>query len=144
MPISKEKQALYPANWKSEIRPRILERAGHRCERCKRPNRQTVWVFANGTWHGVDEARTDTGDLIEAWDMLPEDEPRVVETVLTIAHFDHDPTNNSDSNLFAWCQRCHLRHDIGHHATNSAVTRARKRQERQTAAGVLSLAIGAE
>ncbi len=24
----------YPSNWKTEIRPRILERAGHRCELC--------------------------------------------------------------------------------------------------------------
>lgn len=33
MPISKEKQKLYPANWK-EISKRIRERAGNKCEFC--------------------------------------------------------------------------------------------------------------
>jgi hypothetical protein len=30
MPINYKE---YPANWKTEIRPSILERAGHKCER---------------------------------------------------------------------------------------------------------------
>ena len=31
--------------------------------------------------------------------------------VLTVAHLDHDPTNNDPSNLRALCQRCHNAHD---------------------------------
>lgn len=47
--------------------------------------------------------------------------------VLTVAHLDHDPTNNADDNLAALCQRDHLRHDRGQHQRNAAETRRRKR-----------------
>lgn len=33
------------------------------------------------------------------------------DVVLTIAHIDHDTTNNTDANLRALCQRCHNEHD---------------------------------
>lgn len=35
--------------------------------------------------------------------------------VLTIAHLDHDRTNNECENLAALCQRCHLALDRGQH-----------------------------
>lgn len=31
--------------------------------------------------------------------------------ILTVAHLDHDTSNNSDENLKALCQKCHLSHD---------------------------------
>ena len=31
--------------------------------------------------------------------------------VLTVAHLDHDPGNNDESNLAALCQACHNRYD---------------------------------
>jgi len=31
--------------------------------------------------------------------------------ILTVAHLDHDESNNEPSNLKALCQRCHLNHD---------------------------------
>lgn len=34
--------------------------------------------------------------------------------VLTVAHLDHDPTNNDEQNLKAMCQRCHNRYDVEH------------------------------
>jgi 5-methylcytosine-specific restriction endonuclease McrA len=37
MPIDYKK---YPKNWKTEIRPAILERAGHKCEFCEATNYQ--------------------------------------------------------------------------------------------------------
>ena len=40
------------------------------------------------------------------------------EVVLTVAHLDHDPTNNDDNNLAALCQRCHNRHDGPKRASN--------------------------
>lgn len=55
--------------------------------------------------------------------------------VLTVAHLDHDETNNDPSNLRAMCQRCHLTHDAQQHARNAAITRRRK----QIAAGQLVL-----
>lgn len=54
----------------------------------------------------------------------PETGSRVV---LTVAHLDHDTTNNSDENLAALCQRCHLTYDAAHHAANAAATRRQKR-----------------
>lgn len=38
--------------------------------------------------------------------------------VLTTAHIDGDKDNNRFRNLGRWCQRCHLRHDLGHHIMN--------------------------
>jgi len=43
--------------------------------------------------------------------------------VLTVAHLDHDPANNTDENLAALCQRCHLRHDAEQHRISASKTR---------------------
>lgn len=43
--------------------------------------------------------------------------------VLTIAHLDHDPTNNDPSNLKAGCQKCHLGHDREHHKIMRSLNR---------------------
>jgi len=40
------------------------------------------------------------------------------KVVLTVAHIDHDKTNNRFTNLAALCQRCHLNHDRHQHAYN--------------------------
>ena len=98
MPIRPENRARYPRNWKSEIRPRILARAGNRCEgSTDYPACRAV----NGEPH-------------------PETGSRVV---LTIAHLDHVPENCDDGNLRAWCQRCHLHYDRHHHAETRRRTR---------------------
>lgn len=59
--------------------------------------------------------------------------------VLTVAHLDHDPSNCSDDNLRALCQKCHLTYDAQHHAKNAKVTRGLKRQAVIAATGQLSL-----
>lgn len=48
------------------------------------------------------------------------------EEPLTIAHLDHDRTNNALANLAVLCTKCHLRHDQKQHAKNAAETRRRK------------------
>lgn len=50
------------------------------------------------------------------------------KVVLTVAHLDHDPTNNAEDNLAALCQRCHLAYDADHHRRNAAATRRRQMQ----------------
>lgn len=45
------------------------------------------------------------------------------KVILTVAHLNHDISNNSFFNLKAMCQRCHLRYDAKHHAN----TRRKKR-----------------
>lgn len=52
------------------------------------------------------------------------------KVVLTVMHLNHDTTDNTDANLKAGCQRCHLRYDAKYHATNARVTRRRQRAER--------------
>lgn len=47
--------------------------------------------------------------------------------ILTIAHLDHDPTNNDErTNLRALCARCHLAHDADHHARTREETRRKE------------------
>ena len=78
------------------------------------------------------EWRNENGDWIAYpdgfYDNINESNPgyRMVRTILTISHQDHDPTNNDPSNLKALCQRCHLRHDAKEHASNARMTRAKK------------------
>ena len=98
MPIRPENVDLYPDDWK-EIRAEILERAGNQCEICSVPNYADV----------------------------PRDK-KSVRVVLTIAHLDHDPTNNGvlgdRPNLKALCQRCHNRWDVDHRKETRARTKA--------------------
>jgi hypothetical protein len=98
----------YPANWFTGIRPRILARAGDRCERCGVPNHTHI-------------ARTADG-----WECALESEEGAVWIILTIAHLDHDVTNNADENLMALCQKCHLIHDARQHATSRRENREKR------------------
>lgn len=102
MPIDYSK---YPPNWKSEIRPRILERAGNKCECCGLKNKAIVFSFIeNGIREWKEEMNQFDFDLFE---------PKKVKVVLTVAHLDHDETNHDvkDDRLKAMCQLCHLRYD---------------------------------
>ena len=93
----------YPANWASEIRPRILARAGDRCEWCKAPNR-AIGTTGEGC-----------GD-------------RAIRIVLTVAHVhDPDPMNVAEGNLAALCQRCHNLHDAPMRRAHAAETRRRRK-----------------
>ena len=102
MPVNPERQRFYPGGslrspeWQA-LRRRILERAGHRCE-------------AEGCGARNYLQHPDTGSTV----------------VLTIAHVDQDETNNDESNLRAWCQRCHNRHDAETRQLHAAETRRRK------------------
>lgn len=61
------------------------------------------------------------------------------KVILTVAHLDHDTANNTDGNLMALCQRCHLQYDAAHHAENAKATRAAKKADAQRERGQLSL-----
>ena len=121
MPIKKENRKLYPKNWK-QIRARILERAKDTCEwsGCLAPNGELIFRYKKDleTWRLPDSIDLDAGD----------EECRGVIVVLTIAHVNHDPTDNPDENLLALCQLHHLRLDKEQHARNSAATRRAKKQ----------------
>ena len=98
MPIRPENRMRYPSDWKSAIRPSILARAGNRCEG------SPDFPDCRAANH---EPHPDTGSRV----------------VLTIAHLDHQPENCEPENLRAWCQRCHLRYDLGHHLMTRRKTR---------------------
>lgn len=93
----------YHPEWKTRIRPAIMERAGHRCEGspkfpdCRAQNYKP---------------HPDTGSKV----------------ILTIAHLDQDITNNDYTNLKALCQRCHLAHD---QESNIAKRKYGKKHERK-------------
>lgn len=128
----------YPANWKTEIRPRILARAGERrdadgaitteatCEWCGVENHVNVAMWRDG--RAID--REVLGHDVRWHPADPKyDGARLVTVVLTIAHLDHDKTNHDikDERLAALCQRCHLNYDRPHHlAVQKANREARK------------------
>lgn len=114
----------YPSNWKTEIRPAIIERAKNRCEFCSVENYKLI---IRGTWNGVECYQDEDGFIYNAntseyiaGDYLGEVHPtnKLVKIVLTVAHLDHDVNNNDHSNLKALCQRCHNRHDVGYRKEN--------------------------
>lgn len=136
MPIKPENRDRYPANWATEIRPSILERARNRCEWCGKPNREEVWVNDEGSWKnwpcGVMWIKPNgippIPDRYPAVQWRAVKGPstsgfKTVKVVLTIAHMDHVPEHCEPDNLRALCQRCHLNYDACHHAKSAAATR---------------------
>lgn len=110
----------YPANWKTEIVPRILSRAQHKCEQCGLENGQHVTSIAlrvqdsDGRYKVKRFWISNEPDLIRIAPFSPGGEkPKKVRVVLTVAHIDHDETNHdvADDRLRAWCQYCHLNYD---------------------------------
>ena len=127
MPIKPENRDRYPRDW-PQIRTAILERAEHKCEKCKAPNRTRI---ARGAGADVDTYMLADGDVYcaESGQYLGRARHseygllRMTDVVLTIAHLDHAPEHCEPENLRAWCQRCHLRYDQQHHQANSQATR---------------------
>lgn len=137
-PIKPENKAKYPKDWKA-IRTEILERADHKCEKCGVEN-YAIIERGKAAW-GSPVYRITPED---GWRFASDGRPlpkendafsiRKVKIVLTIAHLDHDPTNNGEPgdrpNLRSLCQRCHLRYDHQHHMANAARTRSKKNEPR--------------
>lgn len=118
----------YPANWKTEIRPAILERANNCCEFCAKNNLIVAnydvgfWDI-NDEWKGLDEL--DNSNLENKAGGLV----RIIKIILTIAHLDHNIQNNSYDNLAALCQRCHNRLDVHDRVKNRKETRRIKSKQ---------------
>jgi len=121
----------YPPNWEA-IRAAILEREGHCCKFCGVANRSVGARSGDGQWHTPREIR-EMGDAEFGRKFAFGKAIRMIRIVLTVAHLDHDTTNNDTANLAALCQRCHLRHDADYHKTNAAATRRRRKEEQQQA-----------
>lgn len=107
----------YPPNWKTEIVPRILERADNKCETCGLQNHSTIYSLK--IW--LRQNNNGRYGYRSIWFRNKEDAERhsnlgiikSVKVVLTIAHLDHDNENIQikDSRLKTLCQSCHLQYD---------------------------------
>ncbi len=132
-PIKPENKDKYPPNWSTEIRPAILKRAKDCCEKCHTQNYEEGYRDLNGNWYSVeiimDSLERNGYDYFEHQLSHIDVDKKPTKIVLTIAHKDHDPTNNDYSNLAAWCQRCHLNYDRDHHLANARETRIAKTRQ---------------
>jgi len=113
----------YPKNWKTEIVPAVLDRAGHCCEFCGLENGQSVWsvkIFVRrygkagdiiSPWGNSQIWFRDERDALKVLDYIAR-EIKEVKVVLTVAHLDHNPQDDVPlDRLRALCQQCHLRYD---------------------------------
>ncbi|SRR5581483_5681458 len=125
MPIHPDLRQHYGRAWREEIRPRILERAGHCCEQCGKPDR---WQIATVTmpywprmyWRPFSPAYAPWRNAFGEATVLqfPEKDVRRITVILTVAHLNHIAGDNRDENLKALCQWCHLHYDHLHHKTS--------------------------
>ena len=99
MPVSREKQRLYPGG--SLRSPEWLAIRGRVLER--------AGYRCESCGAGNYQPNPVTGSRV----------------CLTTAHVDQDETNNAESNLRAWCQMCHNRHDARRRSLHAAETRRR-------------------
>ena len=60
MPIRRELRHLYRGDWLTLIRPRVLKRAHHQCELCRKPLH--AWVFTY-TWKTRNRNSEDAGGI---------------------------------------------------------------------------------
>jgi 5-methylcytosine-specific restriction endonuclease McrA len=143
MPVKSANLPLYPggslssAQW-LEIRNEVLDRDNHRCKICKAPNHASILrvkaedfehyvvldtLIAYDASTGAELGRIPAGSLPIG---------KATRVVLTIAHLDHDASNNGTtgdrSNLAALCQKHHLHHDREHHAAERAKTLKARRE----------------
>ena len=126
MLIKPENGHLYPEDWQ-EIRARILEGAGHKCEwpGCHVPNGALIIRLKRDP---------------EIYRRAPRGPRKVkgyrkpVKVMLTITHLNHDPTDNRPENLLAMCQLHHNRYDVEHRK------QTRRKRQQQLDTGTLACA----
>jgi len=119
MPISPENKKLYPKNW-PEIRERIRKRAGNKCEGCGVEN-YSIGHRDKGTGGFIE------GENSKSYESYCDNHGlKIIKIVCTVAHLDHDPTNNADENLKFWCQKCHNSFDGKHRAETRKARRVKE------------------
>lgn len=134
MPIKKENKHLYPPRreWQS-IRQEVLERAENRCEweGCGLENGALGLRDRTGKWWTYKDFQNGRVPWDVEFEKDGETQRDGQKIVLTIAHKDHDPSNNGTPghrpNLAAWCQYHHLRWDAKYHQANARRTRDKKK-----------------
>lgn len=125
MPIKPENKDKYPADW-LEIRERIRQRSGDRCEKCGIYNHavgyrdeERIFKRTDGNiYHfmaGLGKLPySEAKELAVFLNEFEEDGYKWIVIVCTVAHLDHNPENNADDNLAFLCQKCHNNYDRKH------------------------------
>lgn len=125
----------YPDNWKTEIRPAILKRANHKCERCGVENYAIGARDKHEHWHNQDdyyEMGWDEQDELFPWYFI-----KFIRIILTIAHIhNHDPMDCRPENLQALCQKCHITLDA---PAKGRRLREANRERRDAATGQMQM-----
>ena len=129
MPINYKE---YHTKWKLISWLIRIRRAKNKCEKCGIGNYQVKRFLKSGDIE-ISNYKSDqpnyTAACIHAQilnNINPDGLGKWSVIVLTVAHLDHDKENNRFNNLAALCQRCHLQHDIRHHAANRKYGRHHK------------------
>jgi hypothetical protein len=112
MPLKTDR---YPQDW-PVISWRIRNiRAKNKCENCGAPNKVEVKRLPDGSWRKLTEyEQHELSYLLIDCKLNYFAALRklyLTKIVLTVAHLDHDESNNADFNLKALCQKCHFSHD---------------------------------
>lgn len=143
MPMNRK---LYPKNWNA-IALQVKEEANWHCQNCDRPCRMPGEpldqfidrLFKDQRIRMYDFYQRDSANGL-VYRLLSSELAYIFKPgqfVLTVAHLNHDPSNNSPDNLRALCSVCHLRYDAIPHARS----RRRNHRAKLEADGQLSLAI---
>ncbi|WP_333630739.1 hypothetical protein [Agrobacterium cavarae] len=118
MPIRRQHRYLYPIDWQQITDYIRFERAGGRCEHCRRPHGQTVTHLGDGRWWDETDQtwRDDRGRVLKRLKTPVLDTALKTTLVfLATAHLDNNPGHNDRRNLKALCQRCHMAYDRQEH-----------------------------
>jgi len=137
MPIKNGNKEFCPKDW-PKIRQQILDRAQNKCEICQSQN-HAVGERVNGRFEPVSGNKTLNAlgkgevEFCLAREFTNEINhelgvKKLLLIVLTIAHIDHNPRNNSPENLKALCQQCHNRHDA---KVRAAEIKSRRQKHQQ-------------
>ncbi len=118
----------YHPKW-TLIRRLILNRAKMKCEECGIENYKIIQKGSRETITKQQLERVKELALIGFSSIKALKEVECTRIILTIAHMDHDKTNNLFSNLKALCQKDHLSHDAAQHTMNRKYGRNWKRDQ---------------
>jgi hypothetical protein len=149
MPIRPELRKFYGAEWKRRVRPRILERAGHKCQQCGKSNHSVAYVYCQKVnaqriqyWaqKGGSVWRDSSGMVLPRSKWPAPGMPRKIRVILQIAHLNHVAGDDREENLRALCGWCHLHWDADEHRN----TRALRKDASRPLLQQLTLAVHAE
>ena len=153
VPIRSDLKHFYGRIWQTITRPRILARAGNKCERCSKPNHALIETrLCPGSFGSrmfvrwVEAVEPCQCELCKQFP-TPKPDPeqwyddqgrpttpprhykaeRKTKVVVCLGHLNHQAGDDRDDNLKAWCQWCHLKHDQTKHKTAAKDTRIERK-----------------